>query len=165
MKKDKGAPPEEDGPVHLVTVDWQRGKWSGMRGKYSRDHEWHLAGRLKLKVTDPMAPAAFRNAERLDALASYVATIASGHMLAFLHAAFSHEAEVESYLDTTEGVLSPLSEGRFWVSEVILKPRVKFASFQEVKPSAIAHFHELALRDCFIAQSVKTKVTVGQPKT
>jgi hypothetical protein len=52
MKKDKGTPPEEDGPVHLVTVDWQRGMWSGMRGKYSRDHEWHLAGRLKLKVTD-----------------------------------------------------------------------------------------------------------------
>jgi organic hydroperoxide reductase OsmC/OhrA len=135
-----------------------------MRGKYSRDHEWHLAGRLRLKVTDPMAPAAFRNAERLDALASYVATIASGHMLAFLHAAFSHEAEVESYLDTTEGVLSPLPEGRFWVSEVTLKSRVTFASFQEVKPSAIAHFHELALRDCFIARSVKTKVTVDQPK-
>jgi len=82
-----------------------------------------------------MAPAAFRNAGRLDALASYVATIASGHMLAFLHAAFSHEAEVESYLDTTEGMLTPLPEGRFWVSEVILKPRVTFASFQEVKPS------------------------------
>lgn len=112
-----------------------------------------------------MAPAAFRNPERLDALASYVATIASGHMLAFLHAAFSHEADVESYLDTTEGMLSPLPEGRFWVSEVILKPRVKFAAFQEVKPSAIAHFHELALRDCFIVQSVKTKVTVDQPKT
>jgi hypothetical protein len=63
---------------------------------------------LKLKVTDPMAPAAFRNAGRLDALAFYVATIASGHMLAFLHAAFSHEAEVESYLDTTEGMLTPL---------------------------------------------------------
>jgi hypothetical protein len=41
-------------------------------------------------------------------------------MLAWLHAAFSHEAEVESYRETTEGVLSPLPEGRFWVSEVIL---------------------------------------------
>src|SRR3569833_3114535 len=138
MKSDKGAPPEQDGPVQLVTVDWQRGKCSG--GKYSRDHEWHLAGRLKLKVTDPMAPAAFRNAGRLDALAAYVATIASGRMLAFLHAAFSHEAEVESYLDTTEGVLSPLAEGRFWVSEVILKPRVTFDSFLEVKPRRLHTF-------------------------
>lgn len=47
MKSDKGTPPDEDGPVHLVTVDWQRGKWSGMRGKYSRDHEWHLAGAIE----------------------------------------------------------------------------------------------------------------------
>ena len=105
-----------------------------MRGKYSRDHEWQLAGRLKLKVTDPMAPAAYRNAGRLDALACYVATIASGRMLALLHAAFSHEAEVESYLDATEGALSPLPEGRVWVGEVILRPRVTFAAFQEVKP-------------------------------
>lgn len=37
-------------------------------------------------------------------------------MLAWLHAAFSHEAEVESYRETTEGVLSPLPEGRFWVA-------------------------------------------------
>lgn len=58
-------------------------------------------------------------------------------MLAWLHAGFRHEAEEESYLDTTEGVLSPLPEGRFWVSEVILKPRVTFASYQQVKPSAI----------------------------
>ena len=69
---------------------------------------------MKLKVTDPVAPAAFRNAGRLDALASYVATIAGGHTLAILHAAFSREAEVESYLDTTERMLTPLPEGRFW---------------------------------------------------
>lgn len=43
-------------------------------------------------------------------------------MLAWLHAAFSHEVEVEKYLDTTEGVVSGLPEGRCWVSEVILKP-------------------------------------------
>jgi hypothetical protein len=61
-----------------VTIDWQSGTRSGMRGKYSRDHEWHFAERLSLKVTDPMAPTAFRNAGRLDALKSYVATIASG---------------------------------------------------------------------------------------
>ena len=59
-------------------------------------------------------------------------------MLAWLHAAFSHEAEVESYRETTEGVLSPLPEGRFWVSEVILKPRATFASYQQVKPFGVA---------------------------
>ena len=64
------------------------------------------------------------------------------------------------YLDTAEGVVSVLPEGRCWVSEVILKPRITFNSQQQVAASATAHFHELAQYDCFIVQSIKTKVTV-----
>ena len=149
--------------MHLVTIDWARGKWSGTRGKYSREHQWHFAGRLSLKVSDALAPAAYRDTARLDPLKSYVATIASAHMLAWLHVAFSHEVEVEKYLDTAEGVVTGLPDGRCWVSEVILKPRITFHSRQQVAASAIAHFHELAQRDCFVAQSIKTKVTVRSP--
>ena len=79
MKKDEATPQTDDGPIHLVTIDWSRGKWSGTAGKYSREHAWHFAGKLALRVTDALAPA---------------------------------------------------------------------------------HFHEMAHRDCFIAQSIKTKVTV-----
>ena len=74
--------------------------------------------------------------------------------------AFGHGVEVESYLDMAEGVLAKLPDDQSWISEIILKPRVKFNSRQQVEPSAIAHFHEMAHRDCFIAQSIKTKVTV-----
>ena len=45
MKKDKATPQTDDGPIHLVTVDWSRGKWSGTAGKYSREHVWHFAGK------------------------------------------------------------------------------------------------------------------------
>lgn len=149
--------------MHLVTIDWARGKWSGTRGKYSREHQWHFAGRLTLKVSDALSPAAYRDNARLDPLKSYVATIASAHMLAWLHVAFSHEVEVEKYLDTAEGVVTVLPDGRCWVSEVILKPRITFNSQQQLAASAITHFHELAQRDCFIAQSIKTKMTVRIP--
>ena len=149
--------------MHLVTIDWARGKWSGTRGKYSREHQWHFAGRLSLKVSDALSPAAYRDTARLDPLKSYVATIASAHMLAWLHVAFSHEVEVAKYLDTAEGLVTVLPDGRCWVSEVILKPRITFNSQQQVAASTVAHFHELAQRDCFIAQSIKTKVTVRIP--
>jgi organic hydroperoxide reductase OsmC/OhrA len=150
-------------PMHLVTIDWKRGKWSGTRGKYSREHQWHFAGKLSLKVSDAMAPAAYRDLARIDPLKSYVATISSAHMLAWLHVAFSHEAEVESYIDAAEGVLGDLPEGRCWVSEVILRPRVTFAAHQQVTAAAMAHFHELAQRDCFIARSIRTKITFRTP--
>jgi len=84
-------------------------------------------------------------------------------MLAWLHAAFSHEVEVAKYLDTAEGVVSALPEGRCWVSEVALQPRITFNSNQQVADSAVKHFNELAQRDCFIAQSIKTKVTIRNP--
>lgn len=156
MSTDKADAVGAGEPMHLVTIDWKRGKWSGTRGKYSREHHWHFAGKLSLKVSDAMAPPAYRDPARLDPLKSYVATISSVHMLAWLHAAFSHEVEVESYLDAAEGVLGDLEEGGCWVSEVILKPRVTFAAHQQVTAAAIAHFHELAQRDCFIARSIKT---------
>ena len=160
MDTSKGDAPAGDETLHLVTIDWKRGRWSGTRGKYSREHQWHFAGRLSVKATDALTPAAYRDAARMDALKSYVATISSAHMLAWLHAAFSHEVEVESYLDMAEGVVSGLPEGRSWVREVILKPRITFDPKQQVTASAIAHFHDLALRDCFIACSIKTKVTI-----
>jgi organic hydroperoxide reductase OsmC/OhrA len=69
--------------------------------------------------------------------------------------------QVQSYVDTAEGVLSSLPEGRSWVSEVILRPRVTFSAGQQVTEAQRTRFHELAYRDCFIAASVKTKVTIA----
>jgi organic hydroperoxide reductase OsmC/OhrA len=160
MGRQKAATPDEGG--HLVTIDWQRGKWSSFKGQYSRQHQWHLAGGLVLQVTDAMPPPGFRDGVRLDAWRAYVAAISSGHMLAWLHAAFSHGVEVESYLDRTEGWLSCLPEGRTWVSEVILHPKVVPSAGQQITAEQSAHFHDLARRDCFIACSVKTKITVAE---
>jgi hypothetical protein len=62
MSSDKAdAPAAGDERIHLVTIDWSRGKWSGMAGKYSREHLWHFAGKLSLKVTDALAPMAYRD--------------------------------------------------------------------------------------------------------
>lgn len=80
MSSDKAdAPAAGDERIHLVTIDWSRGKWSGMAGKYSREHLWHFAGKLSLKVTNALAPMAYRDTVRLDPLKSYVATVASAH--------------------------------------------------------------------------------------
>jgi organic hydroperoxide reductase OsmC/OhrA len=156
--KAKTSPPDEGG--HLVTIDWARGKWSGFKGQYSRQHRWHFAGQLVLQVTDAMPPPGYRDGGKLDAWRAYVAAIASGHMLAWLHAAFSHGVEVERYVDKAEGMLSSLPEGRTWVSEVILHPQVILTAGQQVTAAEITRFHEFARRDCFIACSVKTKITV-----
>jgi organic hydroperoxide reductase OsmC/OhrA len=71
--------------------------------------------------------------------------------------------EVETYRDPAAGVLTEISDGVYWVSEVILSPAITFAASQEVTPSALTQIHKLANEQCFIANSIKTKVTVRGP--
>jgi hypothetical protein len=49
--------------IQLATIDWTRGKWSHAKGKYAREHTWHLAGGTKLKATDTdaMLPEGYRD--------------------------------------------------------------------------------------------------------
>ena len=72
---------------------------------------------------------------RLDPLKSYAAPVASAHMLAWLHAAFSHGVEVERYLDAAEGVLSIQPDRRSWFSELTLTVSAPISS-QAAPPSS-----------------------------
>ena len=152
---------EEPAADHLATIDWQRGEWAAAAGKYSRQHLWVLAG-AKLKASDSGAllPAAFRDKAAINPHNMFVATIASAHMLTWLHIAFGMELEVISYVDRACGVLSEVEGGDCWLSEVILHPKISFKASQQISPEAIARMHELAHQHCFIARSIKTKVTV-----
>jgi organic hydroperoxide reductase OsmC/OhrA len=151
--------------LQLATIDWTRGKWSHVKGKYAREHTWHLTVGTKIKAsdTDAMLPEGYRDKIKLNPENLFVATVASAHMLSWLHVAFQMGIEVETYRDPASGVLTEISEGVYWVSEVILKPTITFAASQEVMPKAIARIHELANEQCFIANSIKTKVTVRGP--
>ena len=129
--------------------------------KYSRQHLWVLAG-AKLKASDSGAllPAAYRDKVAINPHNMFVATISSAHMLTWLHIAFGMDIEVVSYVDRAFGVLREVEGGDCWLSEVILHPMIKFDAKQQVSSEAIAHIHELAQQHCFIARSIKTKVTV-----
>ncbi len=132
-----------------------------MIGSGQFDPETILAGGAKLKATDAGAllPDDYRDKGRLNPENLFVATMASVHMLFWLHVAFQMDVEVETYRDAAEGVLTALSEGMHWVSEVILNPKITFTARQQVMPGALARIHELAHEQCFIANSIKTKVT------
>ncbi len=145
-----------------ATIDWSRGRWSSIKGRYSREHTWLFDGGVKLRASDAefLLPEGYRDGARLDPEKTFVARIASAHMLSWLHLAFSYGIEVESYRDTAAGVLSELSPQVYWISEVILHPRISYNERSSATATAEAKLHELAHEQCFIAQSVKTKVTI-----
>jgi organic hydroperoxide reductase OsmC/OhrA len=145
-----------------ATINWARGKWSSIQGEYSREHRWLLDGGVKLLASDAKSSLSedYRNGVHLDPEKTFVATIASAHMLSWLHVAFSYGIEVESYRDTAVGVLSELSPQVYWISEVILHPRITYNKRSRATVVAEVKLHERAHEQCFIAQSIKTKVTI-----
>jgi organic hydroperoxide reductase OsmC/OhrA len=144
------AEASESEAVHLVTVDWQRGKWAQAKGKYSREHVWHVLGGAKLKASDSPAllPKGFQ-----DRAAVNPENMLVGAMLSWLNVAFGMGLEVVSYLDQAHGVLTEISAGELWVSEVILKSRITFDPHYDVSADAIAQIHKVAHEHCFIARS------------
>jgi organic hydroperoxide reductase OsmC/OhrA len=148
--------------VHLASIVWERGKWAGYVGKYSREHTWHLAGGAKLKASDSpfMLPEGYRDSARLDPEKLFVASVASSHMLYWLHIAFGMQIDVMGYVDEARGMLTQIGDGVYWVSEIILQPKITYGPKRTAAPAAEARLHELAQEQCFIANSIKTQVTV-----
>ena len=73
----------------------------------------------------------------------------------------SKQNDALHYLDQAHRVLSEVKRpGEIWVSEVILHPRITFDSDLEVSAEVVARVHELADEHCFIARSIKAKITV-----
>ena len=97
-------------------------------------------------------PVLLYNLARL--LTFFVSALSACHMLWFLHLACQKRWVVDRYVDDAVGVLE-----KTWISRVTLRPRVTFSGGQ---PSAeeLRALHHAAHEKCFIANSVKTEVSI-----
>ena len=142
---------------HRVQVSWERGGIDFGYETYPRDHRWRFAGGVE--VPGSAAPEFRGDAKRVDPEAAFVAALSSCHMLTFLAIASRKRLVVDTYEDDATGFLEKNAAGKLAVTRVVLRPRVAFAG---AAPSAeaVADLHERAHRDCFIANSVRTDVSV-----
>ena len=84
-----------------------------------------------------------------------VAALSSCHMLSFLAIAAKKRLTVTSYQDEAVGFLEN-EGGKLWITRVILRPRVEMDADAET----LMQIHHMAHEACFIANSVKTEITV-----
>jgi organic hydroperoxide reductase OsmC/OhrA len=66
---------------------------------------------------------------------------------------------VDSYRDEAVGVLAKAADGRLAMTEVTLRPAVRFEGRQPA-PAELDDLHQAAHEECFIARSVRTSVRV-----
>ena len=145
---------------HLAKISWSRGGRDFTYETYSRDHTWTFDGGVEVAAT--AAPAFLGNPARVDPEEAFVAAVASCHMLTFLAIAAKRRFVVDRYEDAATGFMEKNDAGKLAVTRVTLRPAIQFA---EKSPSAdeLARLHELAHESCFIANSVRTEITVEAP--
>ncbi len=106
------------------------------------------------------APEFKGEANRVNPEEAYVASLSTCHMLTFLAVAARKRFTVDSYVDEAVGVMEKTAQGKYWVSRVTLRPKVAFSGDRQPSPQEISELHHAAHENCFVANSVKTAVTV-----
>jgi organic hydroperoxide reductase OsmC/OhrA len=147
---------------HKATVSWKSSGADFAKGKFSRAHSWTFDGGLTVPASAApnVVPAPYSDAAAVDPEEAFVASLASCHMLTFLFVAYRKGFVVESYSDAAVGVMTKNAEGELWISEVILNPQITYAEGKRPSYEDETQLHDGAHHHCFIANSVKTTITV-----
>ena len=142
---------------HHATIVWQRTSDTFTYETYNREHEWRFRGETVLASA---APDYRGDAARVNPEEAFVAALSSCHMLTFLALATKRKLSLDSYRDEAIGYLEKNEAGRLAVARVILHPRAEWSPGTTVSPDDLEKLHHQAHEGCFIANSVKTQVTV-----
>jgi organic hydroperoxide reductase OsmC/OhrA len=81
-------------------------------------------------------------------------------MLTYPHVASRQGFLIERYVDEAVGVMRRNERGALWVSAVTLRPGIAYGGDQRPSAADEARLHHRAHEQCFIANSVKTEITV-----
>ena len=138
---------------HHIALRWERDGKPFTYDGYSRNHA--ITFKNNAPVIFSTSPTYKGDASKGDPEDLLVAALSSCHMLSFLAIACKKKVTVDSYQDDAVGFLEN-EGGKLWMTRAVLRPQVK----SDADPALLAEIHHLAHQACFIANSVKTVVTV-----
>ena len=143
---------------HKISLTWKRGDTPFEYQKYCRDHTWKFDGGHETAAT--AAPAYLGNPKLVDPEEAFVASLSSCHMLTFLAVACKKKFVLDEYTDEAVGHMEKNAEGKLAITRVTLKQKLKFSGDKQPTAEEIDEMNHAAHDQCFIANSVKTEVTV-----
>lgn len=146
---------------HHATIDWRLETAEFSYETYNRAHAWSFEGGVQVHAGAARGniPPSAAGAPGVDPEQAFIAALSSCHMLWFLHLACNRKLTVTRYRDEAVGVLEKDREGKEAITRVTLRPAVSFAG---TAPTAgqFAELHEKAHQRCYIANSVKSALTI-----
>lgn len=146
--------------TYTAEVVWLRGDQNFCDNKFSRRHLLRFDGGVEVQGSSSphVVPVPYSAINTVDPEEAFVASLSSCHMLWFLSLAAKHGFIVDEYHDNAEGIMAKNPQGKLFVSQVTLRPSVRFSGNTMPSARKIKALHHLAHEECFIANSVKTEV-------
>ena len=143
---------------HRTRLSWARNDGPFERGNYVPDHAVRFQGGQTVHVSS--APDFGGNAAHADPEQLLLSALSSCHMLTFLAVVANRGYVLEEYTDDAEAFLGKDEQNRTVVTRANLRPRVRFSGEKQPTSDEIAQWHARAHKACFIANSVRTDVSV-----
>ena len=146
---------------YTANIIWKRNDQVFIDNKYSRAHQWEFDGGTSVPASSSphIVPLPYSIEANVDPEEAFIASLSSCHMLFFLGIAAKKRLLVDSYIDHAEGVIEEDSDGNLAMTRVTLNPTIIYSGKQPTD-DAVQKIHHLSHQQCFLANSVKTKVTV-----
>lgn len=151
--------------AYTATIRWAREGAAFTDNRYSRAHSWMFDGGITVPASS--SPHVVRlplsREDAVDPEEAFIASLSSCHMLFFLTFAAKDGIVIDSYVDEASGVMGKTENGKVFVSEVTLRPKLIISGGKRPTVAEIDRLHHKAHEECYIANSVTTAVMVKPP--
>ena len=145
---------------YRATIVWDRQGTEFSYKEYTREHVWKFDGGSEVRAT--AAPQFLGNDALVDPEQAFVASLSSCHMLTFLALAARDNFVVDNYEDRAVGFMERNDNKRLAITRVVLRPKITWGS-EPPTEEQLDKLHHHAHEQCFIANSVTTKIEVEPP--
>ena len=140
-----------------IDLNWKRSK-DFTYDHFNRNHTLMFSGQQFLN--NSAAPEYLGNADMANPEELIASALASCHMLTFLAVASKSGYIVDTYNDQAVATLDKNEEGKLAITVIDLKPVIEFSGEKIPDEEQLKSLHEKAHRNCFIANSIKTKLNI-----
>ena len=147
---------------YRATIVWKRNPAEDFaKGRYSRAHEIRFDGGVTVAASSSpsVVPLPFSREDAVDPEEMFVAALSNCHMLTFVDLARRAGFVVDAYEDEAIGTMERIAPQRMAITKVSLRPKIVFNG-NVPDQAKLDELHHQSHEFCFIANSVKTQVTV-----
>ncbi|MBY0416335.1 MAG: OsmC family protein [Bdellovibrionales bacterium] len=141
---------------YVMYLDWKKEGSDFSYEKFNRNHINTFSGNQTLNTS--AAPEYLGSADMTNPEELLGSALVSCHLLTFLAICSKSGYVVERFSCKTEAFLAKNEEGKMFVNEITLTPKIEFIGDRRPTDEQLIGLHEKAHRNCFISNSLKTKI-------